>query len=550
MADQPRDSQLAALQRELQLLRAENERLRQDNMTLAGVATDVFSLEVQERKINRESLEVTHSLLTVKQEIIEIIDDNEVLVPLPALHPIQPLNNVAQLQPPTGGRSSIKREIYEIPDDDADIALPVLGTFASPAPAILDESKCRQNSEGKIGVPLKRQRSFSKRSHGDHEQSLESPDDGESRDLVSIHRVSRTPTESSPSRGLQSHVEHPTLPQKRKRLGLSPTDGLVSSVQQPPAARLISSSAPLLSKGTQASTTMAFNPQRQPPKRPKPAQKEGKPRIKADPVDLPPDVISAYLDDAVPLEIKPPPTGIPSFQRPALNKRFGGGGVKCVITFTKAPLTGRLAVFANPDMNPYLPHSAGAPGLLFSVSLEMTRGGPKAAFSRISHKTPISWAYLGEYTIEVVGKLTPQQFDAQSPAFRDAWAEKITVKKSGDYRAMRARIGLRRAGLAVSDTGAENIRRGSGMPITKDDVLLAFRRGEEAINVVRMTCLTYDRAFVEVLREALTPDRADSDSDSDTPPRTRALGRKRNLPPRKMESYNWDESLSDLTESE
>ncbi|KAJ7175141.1 hypothetical protein C8R43DRAFT_943408 [Mycena crocata] len=223
-----------------------------------------------------------------------------------------------------------------------------------------------------------------------------------------------------------------------------------------------------------------------PSKRRKVAMDEKKPKIDASAVTG--DVVAAYLADVVPLDIDPPVTDTPFFSRKNLHGRFGGNPMSCVTKFSKAPFADRPVMLPMHDANPYMPTKPGDPGVFFSVSLEATRGDARAVSIRQN---------------VVVGTLTPQQFAAQSTEFKLSWATRVAKGTKPAYREMRARISLRKAGRAVTPANvAAEVEELQSGEVTADDAMQALIRGEEAISVVRMTCVSYDHEFLQVLIDA------------------------------------------------
>ncbi|KAJ7728325.1 hypothetical protein B0H16DRAFT_1894147 [Mycena metata] len=212
-----------------------------------------------------------------------------------------------------------------------------------------------------------------------------------------------------------------------------------------------------------------------------------KPKIKLDDcaVDLPADVVAEYLGDVATLEIHPPLGEKLYFSREMmLHPQFGGSSRFWVTEFTKPPLKGRAVMFPTSKLDPYMPAGPGQPGLLFTTGSEME--------------------YLGHYQNEVIGKLTPEQYEAQSSEFRAKWASSIrSDKKYNTSHRMRAKIALRKRGATLTPQAIlsemQQMKRGEGDDITVEDVIRAFRRGEEYLNVVRTKCLSYDRDFIGIL---------------------------------------------------
>ncbi|KAF9562269.1 hypothetical protein CPC08DRAFT_761565 [Agrocybe pediades] len=70
---------------------------------------------------------------------------------------------------------------------------------------------------------------------------------------------------------------------------------------------------------------------------------------------------------------------------------------------------------------------------------------------------------------------------------------------------MRARIALRKRGLLpvddkkaeedLVDTEVQNVRENRGIALSEEEVISAICRGDESIDLVRMTCVKYDHVF-------------------------------------------------------
>ncbi|KAJ7022460.1 hypothetical protein C8F04DRAFT_1402359 [Mycena alexandri] len=220
------------------------------------------------------------------------------------------------------------------------------------------------------------------------------------------------------------------------------------------------------------------------------------------------DLVAKYLSANQPLTIHPPASNA-RFSRPNfLNPRFGGQEQHWCTVFTAAPCAGRPIMFPTIEMHPHMSSRPGQPGLLFTLSLEMTMpvagGAAITVFSRKYNKRKgMVWKYLGEYVHEAVGKLKPEQYAVQSAQFHEKWAHNIlnSNKAPLPFRLMRAKIALRKHNVPTTPAAidAEVKQKRKKIPLTADEVSRAFERGEQYLNIVRMRCVSYDHKFVQML---------------------------------------------------
>ncbi|KAJ7302803.1 hypothetical protein DFH08DRAFT_945505 [Mycena albidolilacea] len=177
----------------------------------------------------------------------------------------------------------------------------------------------------------------------------------------------------------------------------------------------------------------------------------------------------------------------------------------------------RGAIFPQPDLNPLLPDAPGAPGLIFASRFEIVdREIAWALFcKRKSDGGKIVWRYMGQYENTHSGDMTAEQFKSQaagaSPFFLNAFLMFETVKqqwgklllkskKVETYIAMRARIALRKAGVAfvpgdaIEKREMEEVTRRGGrpLPVGVGDIVEALERGDESIGIIKLECVSYD----------------------------------------------------------
>jgi len=78
--------------------------------------------------------------------------------------------------------------------------------------------------------------------------------------------------------------------------------------------------------------------------------------------------------------------------------------------------TKRRMVFPMFDMNPAMPDQPGHAGLVFASRHEILRDGPWTVFCKPPETGKALWLYLGEYTSELCGKMTREEFRIQRDA--------------------------------------------------------------------------------------------------------------------------------------
>ncbi|KAF9525904.1 hypothetical protein CPB83DRAFT_908867 [Crepidotus variabilis] len=251
-------------------------------------------------------------------------------------------------------------------------------------------------------------------------------------------------------------------------------------------------------------------------KRQKTELKLEKPDIKMkDVFNLPPNVTKIYLGETPTLKVDPPPVYV-EISRDFLRVCYGGSNQQFLqyIQPERNPSGNfkRRIVFPMLDMNPAMPAAPGEPGLVFASRHEILEDGPWTLFVKRNPKIAI-WLYLGEYICELCGKMTAEQFRAQSSKVQTEWAEFLLKMKLFEvYVSMRARIALRKAGiLPIDDKEAEEILVAAEVVAVKNkkplyevnakDIVKAFRRGDEGVDIIRMTCVKYDHVFVKDIQQ-------------------------------------------------
>lgn len=162
----------------------------------------------------------------------------------------------------------------------------------------------------------------------------------------------------------------------------------------------------------------------------------------------------------------------------------------------------RDIIFAIPEVNPAIARKPGKRGLLYTCRMVVLNSSPWSHFVRVKSG---GWIYLGEYEFSHAGVITPQQFIdlpqvvgmvcsfmifhmltyktmslyIVSVQAQEKWATKLlTSKKWEEYTEMRARIYLRKQQEDITPKAIEAALHSTGT-LTKEDILEAFRRGDE-----------------------------------------------------------------------
>ncbi|KDR85968.1 hypothetical protein GALMADRAFT_235162 [Galerina marginata CBS 339.88] len=249
---------------------------------------------------------------------------------------------------------------------------------------------------------------------------------------------------------------------------------------------------------------------------PSPIEDKPKPTVKVKTKDvciLPDATVRQYLQSAKTLKITPPPLDL-QVPRMFLRLAYGGSDQHFVQYIhsdmnPSGPVQRRI-VFPMLDMNPAMPSRPGEPGLVFASRHEILENPPWTLFCKPS-PSPAVWLYLGEYESALCGKMTAEQFKSQTLVVKKEWAKLILKMKAFDvYVSMRARIALRVAStLPAEDKETEEdlikaemqaVKNKKGLPVTEEDVITALSKGDEGIDIIRMTCVKYDHDFADDMK--------------------------------------------------
>ncbi|KAJ2930330.1 hypothetical protein H1R20_g6790, partial [Candolleomyces eurysporus] len=298
-------------------------------------------------------------------------------------------------------------------------------------------------------------------------------------------------------------------------------------------------------------------------------------------VTLPVDIVANYLRDVPPFSINPDPSGVPFVSRKFLAKVYGGSD-RQFLQYIDVPASSpssptaptrrrKPLMFPTPEMNPSMPLFPGDPGLIFTSRTEILKNGPWTVFRKydrgidveIKRETENSnddrkanskgkgkqksvvWVYLGDYECTKVGRISREEWVAQNDEVKKRWVNRVASKMTGCYLSMRARIGLRKAGIVPGSSTGETHEDGVGAgdstnpssaedssstspphqdqsdedpderyerllqkevsahrsckphhPITERDILEALNRGEEGVDIVQLKCVAYDWEWV------------------------------------------------------
>ncbi|KDQ56227.1 hypothetical protein JAAARDRAFT_207955 [Jaapia argillacea MUCL 33604] len=258
-----------------------------------------------------------------------------------------------------------------------------------------------------------------------------------------------------------------------------------------------------------------------------------RPRIKPDndAINLSDTTVARWMKDLTTFNLDlHDPTISTTFTRKHINCNLGGGSISLFAHIK--PDTDHLPknfnrdrskwsmVLPTLDLNPKAPSVPGEPGLLFSSRVELQQKKRWVVFVRVE-KNPALWRYMGDYDAQRIASLTGEDFAKQAQRVKDKWAKKIcgpqSDKKTSSSRALptkeylriRARISLRlRKAVFTEDEVNEEMTRKS--PLTPQQVIDAFIREEEVIEVISLQCRSYDRDFLDALIDAPPPPPVDN----------------------------------------
>ncbi|KAJ3533682.1 hypothetical protein NMY22_g7235 [Coprinellus aureogranulatus] len=225
---------------------------------------------------------------------------------------------------------------------------------------------------------------------------------------------------------------------------------------------------------------------------------------------LPPQVLASYLELAPPLHISPTPSAL-HVSRKFLADIYGGSSrveAQHIIAFDN-PSGGNHRAFTFPpfELNPGMPLVPGYGGVIIAPRFDRKTGTPWGLFRRDIMGNTDTWLYMGEYEWTAVGQMSAEVFRGQTRKAKESWADELLKWKrniSDYYASMRARIALRKAGLLPVQDNSEfilvkqelsRIRAQVGHPIDRDDIIAAFERGDEMVDIDLLRCVSYDRTL-------------------------------------------------------
>ncbi|KAI0666104.1 hypothetical protein C8Q78DRAFT_1083349 [Trametes maxima] len=152
-------------------------------------------------------------------------------------------------------------------------------------------------------------------------------------------------------------------------------------------------------------------------------------------------------------------------------------------------------MFLSMDFNPHAPTKPGCSGIAFACTdMPMTR----RLFVRLA---PAQWVYMGKYSVELGKDLTSEAFRQQKPNVRKAWA-KIMLRQ---FYGTCIRVWLRRENGADYKITEEDEEEGLvrikeiRASLTEDELMAAFDCGEEIMTTQTLTCIGYDKEFIQTL---------------------------------------------------
>ncbi|KAA1477489.1 hypothetical protein DENSPDRAFT_755659, partial [Dentipellis sp. KUC8613] len=226
--------------------------------------------------------------------------------------------------------------------------------------------------------------------------------------------------------------------------------------------------------------------------------------IKKD-IELDPETVQSRIDAIgrapFPITLDPALSGVP-VSRAYMSATYGGNSIE-----TFPPIGGEMLekhglndfCYITLEYNPSAPTEPGHPGLWFNSSPhEQEHPTPYRTFVRLRVN---EWLYVGQYQFLQSPCLSQAEWILQSRRVQTTWAQKILSKGWG--RLVRTRVALRR------DLGREPnpeelqtaLASKTAFPITQEEILAAYNRGEEHLGIVAMKCVDYDEDFQRRIAE-------------------------------------------------
>ncbi|KAJ4488726.1 hypothetical protein C8J55DRAFT_557726 [Lentinula edodes] len=229
------------------------------------------------------------------------------------------------------------------------------------------------------------------------------------------------------------------------------------------------------------------------------------------------EAVAGFLHDTPSLIINPDPDMNFRVPRALLGQKYkiSTGSFQAIVkahlnpsSTTNNPLV-RSILFPFYEENPDLPAKPGDPGIILTKRTDILEVQPATIFINYDGrgKTPSVWLYAGEYTLKKCAEMTGEQFSRQPVKTQERWGRTIiTLKRDNVWAQMRARIYLRKHNMPLTHenikTECDKIQAVKGNPgfLDVQDVIDAFIRGDECLDIIRMQCVAYDRTFLEDLR--------------------------------------------------
>ncbi|KAF8828649.1 hypothetical protein HHX47_DHR3000109 [Lentinula edodes] len=229
------------------------------------------------------------------------------------------------------------------------------------------------------------------------------------------------------------------------------------------------------------------------------------------------EAVAGFLHDTPSFIINPDPDMDFRVPRALLGQKYkiSTGSFQAIVkahlnpsSTTNNPLV-RSILFPFYEENPDLPAKPGDPGIILTKRTDILEVQPATIFINYDGrgKTPSVWLYAGEYTLKKCAEMTGEQFSRQPVKTQERWGRTIiTLKRDNVWAQMRARIYLRKHNMPLTHenikTECDKIQAVKGNPGVLDvqDVIDAFIRGDECLDIIHMQCVAYDRTFLEDLR--------------------------------------------------
>ncbi|RPD54256.1 hypothetical protein L227DRAFT_355563 [Lentinus tigrinus ALCF2SS1-6] len=185
--------------------------------------------------------------------------------------------------------------------------------------------------------------------------------------------------------------------------------------------------------------------------------------------------------------------------RKQMSSMYGGSLMRMCVR-----AAGRDFLFPALDMNPFVPRTAGTPGLLFRSNDALPwKGDVQTVFVGLRQG---EYRYCGQYRLRRAEALSAEEYSALSSRIKRKWADGLVNKPK--FKDVRVRIATRRdhrreptfQEIAAVVADRSDPYKGH---VSEQEIIAAYERGEERLLVWKMECIGFDEVFLKDLAAGL-----------------------------------------------